>query len=466
MSTTATLLYVDDEPANLDLFSLEFGDRFRVLTAGNAAEGLTILEENEIDILLSDERMPGMSGVEFLALAWERWPDVGRFIVSAYSDADRILRAINFGHAHEYILKPWDPNQILASLERRLDSQQQRKSLIRKAHILEELSATPTSSDESLPVGLHSGMQHIAKDLKAISKSSATVLIQGETGTGKELFASAIHQESPRSTKPILRVNCSALSEPLLQSELFGHEKGAFTGADRLKRGRFELAHEGTIFLDEIGDISPQMQVSLLRVLQEGTFERVGGTRSIQVDVRVIAATHRDLPGMVAKGEFREDLFYRLNVLPLHLPPLRARLSDIPALVKHFIKKHGRKGAPQHIPAETMHALQAYSWPGNIRELENMIQRALIINQSGVLEPSDFQFELVQREKNTQPTKRDYQNAMVDELRKALLCNHGNCSRAARALNLPRSTFVSRAQKFGLIERKRASYERMRTSPR
>ena len=294
-------------------------------------------------------------------------------------------------------------------------------------------------------------MKEISKVLQQISRSDATVLIQGETGTGKELIATAVYRESMRSGKPMLRVNCSALADNLLQSELFGHERGAFTGADRRKLGRFELADGGTLFLDEIGDISPQMQVTLLRVLQEGSFERVGGIKTVRTDVRIIAATHRDLPKLVARGEFREDLYYRLNVLPLRLPPLRERLEDIPELVIHFIEKHGRARNGIKITPKTLEALQTYPWPGNIRELENMIQRALIINQTGTLEASDFQFELAQPMINLPTTKRDYQSAMVEELRQALMLHHGNCSQAARALNLPRSTFVSRAQKFGLL---------------
>ena len=452
MKPLATILYVDDEPANLDLFELEFSDEYEVLTAPDAAAGLEILKTEHIDILLSDERMPGISGIEFLATAWREWPQIGRFIVSAYSDADRVLRAINEGHAHEYILKPWDPEQIRTSLKARLQAQTRRKELLNKAVILDEsVQEQRHNVCDTIPVGLQSGMLHIARDLKSISQSDATVLIQGETGTGKELLATKVYQESRRADHPMLRVNCSALADNLLQSELFGHERGAFTGADRQKLGRFELANNGTIFLDEIGDISPQMQVSLLRVLQEGSFERVGGLKTIHTNVRVIAATHRDLPSLVARGEFREDLYYRLNVLPLRLPPLRERLFDIPDLVTHFINKYTPPSKSIRVAAGTMEALQSYPWPGNIRELENMVQRALVINVSGDLEPSDFHFELIAKSESVQTTKRDYQSSMVEELRQALLHHHGNCSQAARALNLPRSTFVSRAQKFGLI---------------
>ena len=425
-----------------------------MITAPDASAGLDIIKTQTVDIVLSDERMPGISGIEFLATAWREWPQIGRFIVSAYSDADRVLRAINEGHAHEYILKPWDPEQIRTSLQVRLHAQQRQSELMKKALIVDEHTQKQRRDFlETIPVGLQSGMSHIARDLRRISQSDATVLIQGETGTGKELVATTIFQESARADKPMLRVNCSALSENLLHSELFGHERGAFTGADRQKLGRFELAHNGTLFLDEIGDISPQIQVSLLRVLQEGAFERVGGLKTIQTNVRVIAATYRDLPGLVARGEFREYLYYRLNVLPLRLPPLRERLFDIPALVEHFLKKYGGPGKRIKIGSGTIEALQSYPWPGNIRELENMVQRALVINTSGKLEVSDFQFELRAKAPELNATKRDYQSSMVEELRQALVHNHGNCSQAARALNLPRSTFVSRAQKFGLISK-------------
>jgi DNA-binding NtrC family response regulator len=295
------ILFVDDEPENLTLVRLTFGEQFQVLTASGGPEALAILEKRDVGVLVSDERMPVMGGIELLARASERWPDTVRVIVSAYGDVSRVLAALNRGQASEYILKPWAPDDLRGCLTRSLAIADRRRTLRARAELASVLCENGTAPGRAL-VGWSGGLAPIAGLVERLAGTDVTVLITGETGTGKEQVARAIHARSARRDQPFVPVNCGALAEGLLESELFGHEAGAFTGAARTRKGRFELAHGGTLFLDEIGDISPRMQVALLRVLQERCLERVGGGRSIAVDVRIVAATHRDLRALVRDG--------------------------------------------------------------------------------------------------------------------------------------------------------------------
>jgi two-component system response regulator HydG len=278
------------------------------------------------------------------------------------------------------------------------------------------------------------------------------VLITGETGTGKEVVARAIHDDSPRARAPFVRVNCGALADGVLESELFGHEAGAFTGALRTRRGRFELAHGGTIFLDEIGDLPARTQVALLRVLQEREIERVGGATPIKVDVRVIAATHRDLLGLIATNSFREDLYYRLNVIPIDVPPLRERRDDIAALVEHFVVKHAaqRSRVPRLHP-DVVPRLREYDWPGNVRELENLVQRALVLAVNEWITVEDFCFTLPAPAPGPSDVREEARAHEAEALRKVIVAHGGNLSRAARAVGVPRTTLVSRAKRLGLV---------------
>ncbi len=447
----AELLYVDDEPSNLALFRLQFEDYFEILTAASAEEGLRILREEPISVLLTDERMPGMSGIEMLSQVARHHPDVVRVIVSAYGDADRLLRAINVGQAHEYILKPWDQDDLHRCIERGLEMAQRRRVLSRRADLTQAYGDDLRACfDPARIVGDRSGLSDLLGVARKAARSDATVLIQGETGTGKELIARYIHENSPRASGPFVKVSCGALAEGVLESELFGHEKGAFTGAHRRRRGRFELAHGGTILLDEIGDISPSVQVALLRVLQERIIERVGGSPPIALDVRVLAATHRDLEDRVQQGAFRADLFYRVAVLPLVVPALRDRLMDIEPLVLHFIDKYAEPGrAAPTVEPDVIEALRAYSWPGNVRELENLVQRALVLSDGDRLDRSAFSFDL---DALSQPNAREQARQVEkDRLQQLLLQCGGNCAEAARKLGIPRTTLVSRAKKFDLI---------------
>ena len=360
------ILYVDDEQDNLELFSIHFQNDFTLHTATSAEEGLKILATEDIAVVLTDERMPEMNGIEFLAQVVEKWPEVMRVIVSAYSDSDRLLRAINHGHAHEYIVKPWRRKELRACLVRSLTMAERRRSLYKRASLADAITTELHPPQKTDIVGEEGGLRNALSVARKVARTETSVLVRGETGTGKEVLARYIHQQSVRADKPFIKVNCAALSETLLESELFGHEKGAFTDARSRRIGRFELASEGTIFLDEIGDISPRLQVMLLRVLQEREFERVGGTRPIPVNVRVVAATNRNLEAAVEEGTFRQDLYYRLNVFPLSLPPLRQRPEDIGPLLHFFLKKYRHLTATTPRVAEGLvEALQVNDWPSN-----------------------------------------------------------------------------------------------------
>jgi DNA-binding NtrC family response regulator len=447
-----TLLFVDDEPANLQLFRLQLDERYRILTANDGGEALSVLDREDVDAVLSDERMPGMRGVDLLARVFERWPDVGRMIVSAYSDADRLMLAMNRGHAHEYVLKPWNIDDLRASIERCLALVEHRRLLQRDAGLGQSLAADERSRRpaEGL-VGADGGLRRTVELARRAAQSDATVLLLGETGTGKEFFAGFIHEVGQRAANPFVRVNCGVLAEGVLESELFGHEQGAFTGALRARKGRFEVADGGTLFLDEIGDISPKFQVSLLRILQERSFERVGGSKTVTVDVRVIAATHRALGAAVKAGRFREDLFFRLNVVPIEIPPLRERREDIQPLVEHFIRKHAHDAAPRAIEPSALEALRAYDWPGNVRELENLVQRALILSVGEELTLEDFCIQLQAPAAPATSAREEGRGREADRIRDAIVGNGGNLARAARMLGIPRTTLVSRAAKLGLL---------------
>ncbi len=444
------ILYVDDEPDNLELFSIHFQNDFTLHTATSAEEGLKILASEDIAVVLTDERMPEMNGIEFLAQVVAKWPEVMRVIVSAYSDSDRLLRAINHGHAHEYIVKPWRRKELRACLIRSLSMAQRRRSLYKRASLADAITTELHPPKKTDIVGEEGGLKHALGIARKVARTETSVLVRGETGTGKEVLARYIHQQSARADKPFVKVNCAALSETLLESELFGHEKGAFTDARSRRIGRFELASEGTIFLDEIGDISPRLQVMLLRVLQEREFERVGGTRPIPVNVRVVAATNRDLEAAVEEGTFRQDLYYRLNVFPLSLPPLRQRPEDIGPLLRFFLKKyrHLTQSTPT-VGEGLVEALQANDWPGNIREFENMVQRALVIVEDEPLGPEHFYFDVMPAKRPT--FRQEKEKGQLHAIQRALEQSGGNCTRAARAMGLARTTFTSRAKKFGLI---------------
>jgi len=457
------VLFVDDESSNIELFRMQFEDEFSVRTAAGGEQALAIMAREAIGVLFADEQMPGMTGIDLLAHAASRWPDIVRVVVSAYSDPPRLLRAINRGHAHEYIVKPWDKAELAACIERGLVIAERRRVLITRAEMGELYEREASEQyDTARVVGEDGGLKDVVALARRAAQADATLLITGDTGTGKELFARLIHDASLRRHRPFVRVNCAALAEGVLESELFGHEQGAFTGAHRQRKGRFELAHSGTIFLDEIGEVSAKVQALLLRVLQEKEIERVGGSSPIKVDVRVLAATHRDLRRMVRDGQFREDLYYRLSVIPLHVPALRDRKADVRPLVKHFLAKHGvRVGKVMSVDNEVYDYLEAYTWPGNVRELENLVQRALILAPGSELTVEDFAFNLddtLQPRITAQPTESaSLRDDLRDEERRRILnaldqC-HGNQSQSAKLLGMPRRTLVERLRTYGVTRK-------------
>ena len=395
MDEAATILIVDDEPRVLDALEAILAAEFRVLRAGNGREALDRLgAEPDVAVILTDYRMPGMTGVELLRESLERAPDATRIVLTAYTDVDSLMDAINTGRIYHFVPKPWEPNELLLVVRRAAERWQLARENGRLRDELElayntlrrEAAAAreqPASFDSL--VGAESGLRSAVGLARMVLDGDTSVLVLGETGTGKELFARLIHANGPRRAKPFVAQSCGALPDSLLESELFGHTRGAFTGAVGERKGLFEEADHGTIFLDEVGETSPAMQLRLLRVLQEGEVRRVGGSSTRRVDVRVIAATNADLEAEVAAGRFRRDLYYRLNVFPINLLPLRERTEDVPALAEHFLRqacRRARRAVPSVGP-EALRLLRAYPWPGNVRELENELERAVALAEDG-----------------------------------------------------------------------------------
>jgi two-component system, NtrC family, response regulator PilR len=379
LQAPARVLVVDDERSMRELLSIVLRrDGYEVLIAEDGAAAVELLKRERVDILITDIRMPQMNGVDLLREAKRIAPDIVSIVMTAFASTETAVEALRLGAA-DYVHK--SPNAA-SELRLRVGRELERKRLQQENVLLKR--AMKTSHQFSNIIGTSSPMLALFQMVETIAPTSSTVLITGESGTGKELVARAIHVNSPRRERPFVAVNCGALSETLLDSELFGHMRGAFTGADSNKKGLIEVAEKGTIFLDEIGEMSPVVQVKLLRVLQERKFRRLGGTEEIDADIRIIAATNRDLSKMVAEGAFREDLFYRINVIPLRLPSLRDRTDDIPLLAEHFVARFAeRMGKPiTGISGAALARLKGYAWPGNIRELENAMERAVALERT------------------------------------------------------------------------------------
>jgi DNA-binding NtrC family response regulator len=463
------VLYVDDDRANLDTFRRAFRFDYEVMTAESGAEGLEILKGNpEIALIVADQRMPGMKGTEFLEKAMGVNPHAQRMVLTAFTDLDALLDAIQKGHVYDYVVKPWEPAALKGTMDKALaiydDRIERIKQLVaaqsENAILKEEVNR---EYDFDHIIGADGALADVIATVRKVAPTDSTVLIRGETGTGKELVAHAVHAASARSGKALVKLNCAALSPGVLESEFFGHEKGAFTGAVAAKKGRFEVAHGGTLFLDEIGDLPEAVQVKLLRVIQEGEFERVGGNETKKVDVRLVTATHQPLERLVEEGRFRQDLFYRLNVIPVSVPPLRERRADIPLIVDHFLGRYcANAGKSLSMNDEARRLLMEYDWPGNVRELKNVIERAVILGE-GVLGPDDFSIDIqaINRASSnlgsidsTEETLSvlskvhdENARALADAIRKA----NGNISETARILGVPRSTLVYRLKKYKVI---------------
>jgi DNA-binding NtrC family response regulator len=386
VSNKGRIVVIDDEAnAVAALTTLLREDGYEVEGAHEAQTGLALLERIDADVVLTDLRMPGMDGLELLAKVKQVRPETMVVMMTAYGTVKTAVKAMKMG-AEDYLGKPVDVEEVELVIQRVLE----KKRLLEETRVLRARVATKYRF-ESL-VGESPEMLSAFKMIQQVAPSSASLLLLGESGTGKELFAQALHQNSPRRAKPFIKVACAALPETLLESELFGHEKGSFTGAAYTRTGRFELADGGTLFLDEIGDISPSVQVKLLRFLEEKEFERVGGNRTFKVDVRIVAATHRDLQKKLADGTFREDLYYRLNVIELHIPALRERPSDIPVLATHFLKRFADQNGKdvRGFTDDALALMLRHPWPGNVRELENAIERAVVLSNEPQLGSAYF----------------------------------------------------------------------------
>jgi len=376
---SAILIADDEEPIRDLLRDILEPEGASIRVAGSGREAMAAIEADEPDVAILDVRMPPPDGLTVLQELRSRGVDMPVLIITAQDSSTMTIDAMQRG-AYDYLSKPFDPDEILHTVQRAVEH----RRLTRRVMALEQ---QVTQDPRDILIGRSAAMQNVYKLIGRVAGSDATVLITGESGTGKELVAQVLHRSSNRRDGPFIAVNCAALPETLLESELFGHEKGAFTGAMAQRKGRFEQAAKGTIFLDEIGEISPATQKKLLRVLQERTFERVGGNVPVRADVRVIAATNRDLLEESRNGTFREDLYYRLNVVNIHMPALRERMDDIPLLVDHFLHKHRFNGVAARITEAAMEAIQDHDWPGNVRQLENTIERAVVLAQGGLIGP-------------------------------------------------------------------------------
>jgi DNA-binding NtrC family response regulator len=438
------ILIVDDEEIVRESLSgwLE-KDGYTLGTAPDGPSAIARIKAEPWSILLVDLKMPGMDGLQVLDEAKKIQPDATAVIMTAYATVDTAVVAMKMG-AFDYLVKPFDPEE-LSLMMHKIVSQQ---ALLRENLLLRKVLKREYRFRDLLSKS--QAMQAVFELARTAARSNSTILVLGESGTGKELLARAIHIESPRNQGPFVAVSCAALTETLLESELFGHEKGAFTGAVSRRKGKFEVADGGTLFLDEIGDISSKLQLDLLRVLEDRKFFRVGGSEPIEVDVRIIAATNRDLKKAVEEGRFREDLYYRLNVIPIKLTPLRERREDIPLLVEHFLERLGveMNRDVDGVSAEAMGLLMAYDWPGNVRELRNVLERGMVVAQGKVIQAADLGLA-----PGGAPRAEESATASLDEVERRHICTvlhdtSGNVSHAARILGIDRATLYNKMKKY------------------
>jgi two-component system response regulator AtoC len=449
MKKRPVILIVDDEKNTRDGLARALKPTYEILQAENGQRALEIASQHSVDVVLSDVRMPGIDGLTLTQRLLARQPQPICILLTAYGSIETAVEAMKRG-AYDFLTKPVNLDRLDLLLKRAL-REHEIETENRELH--EQLDSKYGLKNI---IGQSAAMQEVFDMIRQVAASRATVLIQGESGTGKELVAKAIHQLSPRAQGPFVPVHCAALSHSLLESELFGHEKGAFTGAVERRRGRFEMADGGTLFLDEIGEIEPAIQVKTLRVLEERKFERVGGQETLDVDVRLVAATNRNLKQMVEEGKFREDLFYRLYVVVIHLPPLRERMGDIPLLVQHFIGEFARENGKkiEGITPEAIDLLGAYSWPGNVRELRNVLERMVVLSHSERLSVRDIPAaikESVQHRPGPRPGKElSLTEAEKQLIVKALDACGGNRTKAAAQLGISRRTLHRKLNEYGL----------------
>lgn len=452
--TKAKILVVDDEPSQRLMLQANLSlDGYRVFEAADGTDAIARVSEEFFDLILMDNRMSKMDGIEALKEIKKISPGIPVIIITAFASVETAVEALQAG-AHDYLTKPLDIDELRFKVQQTLEFWRLKEDNILQRRRIENLF------DASRIIGRSHKMKQVLETVVLVAPTEASVLILGESGTGKELIANALHLGSNRSDKRFIKINCAALPETLLESELFGHEKGAFTGAVGRRPGRFELADGGTIFLDEIGEMTPATQAKLLRVLQEREFEPLGSTRTVRVDIRIITASNRILKDEVKKGTFREDLFYRLNVVPIQLPPLRERKEDIPLLIDHFLKIYNEKNGRrlQGFHPRALDALMRYSWPGNIRELENVVERAVILTSDDYVPFAELP-EAIRGATGDQVfvgIREGFQPGMtIREMEKELIIktledNEGNRTRTSRVLGITRRTLQLKLKEYGI----------------
>lgn len=471
-SKRPTVLVVDDEQPSLNAIYRSLRRDFEVVQSLNARSALEVLKSRPVAVIVADQRMPEMSGVELFREALQIQPDAVRILITGYMDIEATIHAINEGQVFYYISKPWEPDelrlivhraaeryQMMQENRRLMDALKEANRRLQEENIILHREAEKQYEFQNI-IGQSQAMQEVFRLMRKVIATDTTVLLIGETGTGKELIARAIHYNGPRKHKLFVAQNCAALPDTLLESELFGHTKGAFTGATMDKKGLFELADGGTIFLDEIADTSPAFQQRLLRVLQEGEIRPLGSEKSIRVNVRIISATNRDLKTAIQEGKFREDLFYRLNVFPIRIPPLRERKEDIPLLAEHFLQKYSRKIGKKitGISKAALKMLMNYHFPGNVRELENILERAVTLSDEGAeITPDLLPLESTSEgpvESGFEDTSRPLKE-IVEEMEKRLIRKKlqefgGNISQTARSLGLSRVGLQKKLKRYGI----------------
>src|SRR5256712_576827 len=448
MSDPATLLIADDDPGLRE--SLErtlTREGYRVVLASDGRAALERVQAGGVDLIVTDLKMPGLTGLELLRAAKALMPDVDVILLTAFGTVEEAVKAMKDG-AYDFLTKPFRREQLIKLIDKALE----RRDLIEQNRALK--SQLEDLRAKGQMIGASPSFRRMMTLIEQIADSSATVLIQGESGTGKELVARTIHERSPRRNGPFVAVNCAALPETLLESELFGYEKGAFTGAAGRKEGRFELANAGTLFLDEVGDLSLVTQPKILRVLQEGEFERLGGTRTLQVDVRIVTATNQDLAGMVKEKRFREDLYYRLNVITIRVPPLRERHEDIRVLAQHFLRvyaaKNGRK--LDGFSGEAVERLESYAWPGNVRELENLVERSVVLARKDRIDAEDLPEEVMGVKRPPRDAILELVGTPLADIERRLLdetlrITRGNKTQAAKLLGIDVRTVARKLER-------------------
>jgi len=447
------ILVIDDEAAQRDVLTGYLKKKgYKIFSASSGKEGIEIVNTNPVDIILSDFKMPDLNGVEVLEQVKKLNPEISFVIVTAYGTVENAVQAMRFG-AFDYISKPVDLDELDLMIERIIEHKNLKsENQLLKTQLQEKYKITSIVSQSQK-------MEEVINVAARVADSKANVLITGENGTGKEVLAKAIHYISPRKNAAFVAVNVPALTETLLESELFGHEKGAFTGADKMKKGRFEIAHGGTIFLDEVGDIPQSIQVKLLRVLQEHQFERVGGTEKIEVDVRIIAATNKNLEEKIKDQSFREDLYYRLNVVSVKIPPLRERKEDILPMIEGFIEKYCEENNKEklEISKEAADVLMKYNYPGNVRELENIIERAVVLTRGKVITLNDLPMHIkgFKEEKTLATLGKGTLTEQVEEIEKQLIFDAlqesgGNQTKAGKLLGLTERNLRYKLKKYNI----------------